>query len=64
MQYRVVWTIDVDAESPSRAAAEALRVQRDPGSIATVFLVVEMEGNEDEYMIDVIRHAMPSLSEH
>jgi len=35
--YKVTWEIDVDAKTPRAAAKEALRVQRDPGSIATVF---------------------------
>jgi hypothetical protein len=35
--YRVTWEIDVDAKTPRAAAKEALRVQRDPSSIATVF---------------------------
>lgn len=40
MNYRVVWMIDVEAESPQEAAAEALKIQRDPTSIATSFDVV------------------------
>ena len=35
--YHVVWEIDVSAESPRDAAAQALAIQRDPSSIATVF---------------------------
>lgn len=35
--YRVVWKIDVEADSFEDAAREALRIQRDPTSIATVF---------------------------
>jgi hypothetical protein len=37
--YRVTWTIDIDAKSPKAAAKEALRIQRDPESIATHFEV-------------------------
>ena len=41
---RVVWEIDVDADSAREAAEKALRIQRDPDSIATVFDVVEKDG--------------------
>ena len=34
---RVCWEIDVDARTPREAARKALAIQRDPGSIATVF---------------------------
>lgn len=35
--YRVTCIIDIEADSPEDAAREALRIQRDPASIATVF---------------------------
>jgi hypothetical protein len=35
--YYVKWEIDIYAESHEAAAREALAIQRDPGSIATVF---------------------------
>lgn len=37
--YRISWVIDLDAETPLEAAQLALEVQRDPNSIATVFVV-------------------------
>jgi len=37
--YRVVWEIDVFADSPKDAAQKALQIQRDPESIATCFKV-------------------------
>jgi len=37
MNYRVIWMIDVEAKSPQEAAAEALKIQRDPDSTATSF---------------------------
>lgn len=40
MQFRVSWVIDIEADSAEAAAREALRIQRDPQSIATVFTVV------------------------
>lgn len=35
--YRVTWKIDIAADTPEEAAEEALRIHRDPESIATVF---------------------------
>jgi len=43
--YKVIWEIDIDdAESPKDAAEQALAVQRDPESIATVFEVIYEDG--------------------
>jgi len=39
MNYRVLWEIDIDADSPREAAEGALQIQRRPDSIATVFTV-------------------------
>jgi flavin-binding protein dodecin len=44
--YRVIWIIDLDAESPEEAAKEALEIQREPGSTATVFEVTEWESGK------------------
>lgn len=44
MEYRVRWEVDVDAESPKAAAREALRIQRDADSQATVFKVFLAKG--------------------
>ena len=41
--YLVKWEIDIDAESSEEAAQEALRIQRDPRSVATVFQVRDAE---------------------
>jgi len=35
--YRIVWAIDLDADSPEAAAKQARQIQLDPNSIATVF---------------------------
>jgi hypothetical protein len=43
--FRVVWEIDVEAESPEGAAVKALEYQRDPESCATVFRVVAHDGS-------------------
>jgi hypothetical protein len=38
-EYRVFWSIELAADSPREAAKEALRIQRDPDSLATFFTV-------------------------
>lgn len=38
-EYLVTWSIDIDADSPEDAAAQALEIHRDPDSIATIFKV-------------------------
>lgn len=47
--YTVLWEIDIFAKTPKAAAKEALEMQRDPNSSATVFKVYN---NDDEYIID------------
>ena len=41
--YRVVWKIDLYACSKRQAAKKALEIQRDRGSLATVFEVKEWD---------------------
>jgi hypothetical protein len=43
MEFHIVWTIDLDAESPIEAARLALKMMRDEHSTATVFTVVNSE---------------------
>ncbi len=43
--YRVSWEIDIAADSPRGAAEKAQAIQRDPESLATVFDVIEMDGD-------------------
>lgn len=43
-EYQVIWEIDLAADSPVEAAREALRIQRDPASLATVFDVIDPDG--------------------
>jgi hypothetical protein len=45
-EYRVRWEIDIDAETPEEAAREARKCIQDPGSIATIFSVVDKDGRE------------------
>ena len=37
MKYRVVWEIDIFAETPLEAAEAARSIQLDPASMATIF---------------------------
>lgn len=36
-EYRVLWVIEVDGETPTEAALAAQIIQRDPNSVASVF---------------------------
>jgi len=52
-QYKVTWEIDIEATSPLEAARKALRIHRDPTSIATVFvingdIVIDLEELDNE----------------
>lgn len=45
--YAVTWEMeDLDAETPREAAEIALKIQRDPTSMATVFDVTDAETGE------------------
>lgn len=48
--YVVEWTIHVDADNPEDAAKQALAMQRDPDSTATVFIVT---GDDGAALIDL-----------
>lgn len=51
-KYLVGWTIDIEAESPVDAAKQALAIQRNPNSIATVF-TVHREGADGVTTVDL-----------
>jgi len=51
MEYRVKWEIDIEADSQEEAVKEALKIQRDTNSIATVFEVTSI--NNDRKVIDL-----------
>jgi hypothetical protein len=51
MEFKINWKIEIDAETPLDAAREALRVQRDSGSTATVFEVTDENG--DLFLVDL-----------
>jgi spore germination protein YaaH len=44
--YHVMWEIDIDAVSPQEASRQALKIQRDRKSTATVFIVTDSKGNK------------------
>jgi hypothetical protein len=44
LEFRVIWEIDIDADSPMEAAHEARAVQLRPDTTATVFNVWEHAG--------------------
>lgn len=46
-KYYIEWMIDVEATSPREAAEEALRIQRNPESIATVFSINRTQDDDD-----------------
>lgn len=50
--HRVIWEIDIDADSPREAAEKALEIQRDVNSTATHFTVVTMQS--DDFNVDYI----------
>lgn len=56
-KYLVEWAINIDEEDggvdPRSAAEAALRIQRDPESIATVFVVTDEQAGE-RTMVDLM----------
>ena len=52
MMMRVIWEIDLDADSPREAAEKALAIHRSPESIATVFDVVDKTGRKTTVDLD------------
>jgi hypothetical protein len=52
-EYRIVWEIDLIETTPRGAAEQALRIQRDPESIATAFTVYDREKEFDSYNVDL-----------
>ena len=50
--YRVVREIDIKADSPEEAAAQALIVHRDLESTATMFTVVDSDGMAKDVDLD------------
>ncbi len=61
MEYRVIWTIDLDAESTEDAAHKAVAIHRNPDSWATHFEVRDPQGQTQE--VDLGCRAERSRSE-
>lgn len=62
MTKRIVWELDVEADTPEEAARQALAVQRRPDSTATVFDVTDEAGEtvrvdleEDDGGVDLLQ---------
>ncbi len=49
---RVIWTIDVDADSPREAALTARELQKDKGSITNLFVVLDECGRKMTFDFD------------
>lgn len=47
-EFKVTWEIELEAETALEAARQALAIQRDPASTATVFTVVDPEGRVEQ----------------
>jgi len=62
-KFRVMWGLEIDAPSPAHAADEALKIQRDPESIATVFAIEDLETGQ-QYMVDLAVKGFVSFQEH
>lgn len=52
--YRVLWTIDIEADTAEEAAQRALDIQRNPESIATVFEVTSPDGSVEQIDLEPI----------
>jgi hypothetical protein len=56
LEFRVIWEIEIEAESPAEAAQQARAIQLTPGMSATVFDVwAHVAGKM--HRIDLIEHA-------
>ena len=57
MEFRVMWVIDVEAESHVEAAMKAQEAQRDPDTLATMFVVQDRDGRASQIDLDpALRH--------
>ena len=48
MEYRILWEIDLDADSPRAAARLAWEIMQRPGSTANVFTVIDSRGQRTQ----------------
>ena len=49
---KVIWTIDIEADSARDAATAARQLQMDGGSVAHLFVVVEESGEKSVFDFD------------
>jgi hypothetical protein len=56
--YRVTWEIDIDVDTPRKAAEEALKIQRDPNSLSVVFTVWD-DQDSDPWTVDLAEETDP-----
>jgi hypothetical protein len=54
--YRIVWTIEIEAESPEQAAKEAREIQLDSESEATNFEVLDPNTNKLIQTVDLLTY--------
>lgn len=52
-EFRVSWTIELDAETQAEAARLAAEIMRDPESLATVFSITSREHPSRCWVIDL-----------
>lgn len=57
-EYKVKWVIELDAESFEDAAKQALKIQRDKKSTATIFKVSESGNDTEHRVIDLLYKIM------
>lgn len=53
--YFVTWVMRLEAETPAEAAQLALAIQQEPDTLATRFVVRDIE-TEEEHVVDVRPH--------
>jgi hypothetical protein len=54
MLFRVEWNMDIEADTPRKAAEIALEIQRDKNSTAVVFEVKEFDTDGDYVEVDLM----------
>lgn len=59
--YKLVWEIEINAETPLEAARKALEYQRDPDGKATVFDIIAEDGEVTQ--VDLLSEKMAIVCE-
>lgn len=59
--YNVSWEMNIEADNPEAAAREALRIHRDPESIATVFEVWDENGDHVKVDLEACQQPAPAI---